>query len=691
MLLLSRYSSTLYSALFAVSLIFIFHVGWFDEKSHAHFREWGVGHFGPEIRLTYYSDQEHSPVDIQCRRWEWTDLVNFEWLQTGFLRRGHDAGHDSSRIRAVDEWRRRLVLEGVEQQWERVHADGRVGRMSRMPAELGSMVEFGKRGKEDHASVNNNHQDMHRFWGEEQFEPRGTWSCGQTPLYDAGRRWWVDACENLVWPRGIRHPEVRSDGHCQLCIVFFLRRSTSRWGEMFRSLSSWNPGGGLHDSSTYRKTDKEKSIPKCQRPTEGNTVLTFAGGDSRSEIPTTPTKNPKSETMTSTPDDAELLKGFERPGQATVVRWGRYRCEFLPWSLKTIRLFCVTCMDDKVDTSPDKCHRHRAIGEVANPRKTSRSRYRRFSTPTKLLMSLFSVQRQISPRTTETEHQWHDRSGEDAGKDVQIEAITNYSWSERENAVNIYLELDGLDDVTDDAFKVQSGKTNVSLTIASVAGKHRIFKGARNHRRLCCAEERKTNGLPEVRVEGKRRLSTSCSMMLSTKEVVADDSAKQQHKYHISCQPNDTESKNLEVISPTKNEEEIDNQKRSMDSHKIQCVKEYCCDLRAGTDWYIFLSWQNRDGTFSESILEQGDKERQIWRVSWRFGQWLKLRKCWRCGLQTQILIDAHQWWVLRQHFHWIRILWWTTSTVTTSSLITIGTQRKLKNADDDRMQVDSL
>ena len=41
--------------------------------------------------------------------------------------------------------------------------------------------------------------------------------------------------------------------------------------------------------------------------------------------------------------------------------------------------------------------------------------------------------------------------------------------------VNIYLKLDGLDDVTEDAFKADSGKTYVSLTIASVADKQRIF------------------------------------------------------------------------------------------------------------------------------------------------------------------------------------------------------------------------
>ena len=51
----------------------------------------------------------------------------------------------------------------------------RVGRMSRMPSELGSMLEPGERGKENHARVNNHHQDTQRFRGEEQFEPRTNW------------------------------------------------------------------------------------------------------------------------------------------------------------------------------------------------------------------------------------------------------------------------------------------------------------------------------------------------------------------------------------------------------------------------------------------------------------------------------------------------------------------------------------
>ena len=92
-----------------------------------------------------------------------------------------------------------------------------------------------------------------------------------------------------------------------------------------------------------------------------------------------------------------------------------------------------------MDTSPDKCHRHRAIGEMANPRKTSTSRYRRFSTLTKLLVSVLRYNDKFRRKPTETkalEHQQDDRSG-DADKDVQGEVITKYSWSEGKNTISI--------------------------------------------------------------------------------------------------------------------------------------------------------------------------------------------------------------------------------------------------------------
>ena len=56
--------STLYSSsslsssvFFLLIFIFIFHVGWFDEKSHAHFRERGVRHFGQGPVLAWLGDQ----------------------------------------------------------------------------------------------------------------------------------------------------------------------------------------------------------------------------------------------------------------------------------------------------------------------------------------------------------------------------------------------------------------------------------------------------------------------------------------------------------------------------------------------------------------------------------------------------------------------------------------------------------
>ena len=74
------------------------------------------------------------------------------------------------------------------------------------------------------------------------------------------------------------------------------------------------------------------------------------------------------------------------------------------------------------------------------------------------------------------EYQWDDRSGGDADKDVQGEVISKYSWSDGKKTVSIYIELDGLDDVAEDAFRAEAGETDVSITIVSVAGKQRTFR-----------------------------------------------------------------------------------------------------------------------------------------------------------------------------------------------------------------------
>ena len=43
-----------------------------------------------------------------------------------------------------------------------INNENRVGRMSRMPAELGSTLEPRERGEENHTSANSNHQDTQR-------------------------------------------------------------------------------------------------------------------------------------------------------------------------------------------------------------------------------------------------------------------------------------------------------------------------------------------------------------------------------------------------------------------------------------------------------------------------------------------------------------------------------------------------
>ena len=172
-------------------------------------------------------------------------------------------------------------------------------------------------------------------------------------------------------------------------------------------------------------------------------------------------------------------------------------------------------IDYVVDTGPGE--HHSAIGEMDN-QMNRHIEMPQIQYTDKVADKFVTVKRQVSPRTTETkapEHsgavagecQWDDRPGGAADMDVQGEAITKYCWSEWKNTVSIYLELDGLDDVADDVFKVESCKTNVSLTTASVAGKHRIFKLARNHRRQSCPKERKPNGFPEAREEGREDLA----------------------------------------------------------------------------------------------------------------------------------------------------------------------------------------
>ena len=121
--------------------------------------------------------------------------------------------------------------------------------------------------------------------------------------------------------------------------------------------------------------------------------------------------------------------------------------------------------------------------------------------------------------------------------------------------------------------------------------------------------------------------TTESSHIASTKEVVADDTANSNTDitFRVSQTTLSDFSKNMEEPSPTENEDEIHDQTRSMDSHEIQCEKEYWSDLRADTGTLFLpdkIAMEPHSLThFSESTLEQGDKEVWIRRVSWRVDQ----------------------------------------------------------------------
>ena len=73
---------------------------------------------------------------------------------------------------------------------------------------------------------------------------------------------------------------------------------------------------------------------------------------------------PKSETMTSTPDDAELPKDLRGLGKPPLFDGNDTDVSLFPMSEDDSIL--LRHMDDVVDTGPDKCHRHRVIREMDN-------------------------------------------------------------------------------------------------------------------------------------------------------------------------------------------------------------------------------------------------------------------------------------------------------------------------------------
>mmetsp|Transcript_58402 Transcript_58402/g.125492 ORF Transcript_58402/g.125492 Transcript_58402/m.125492 type:complete len:144 (-) Transcript_58402:98-529(-) len=66
-------------------------------------------------------------------------------------------------------------------------------------------------------------------------------------------------------------------------------------------------------------------------------------------------------------------------------------------------------------------------------------------------------------------YDWFDDTiGVAAAAPVVSETITQYSWTDGDGVVSIYIQLDGLDDVSDHALLCDSGPRNVSLTILGI-------------------------------------------------------------------------------------------------------------------------------------------------------------------------------------------------------------------------------
>ena len=85
-----------------------------------------------------------------------------------------------------------------------------------------------------------------------------------------------------------------------------------------------------------------------------------------------------------------------------------------------------------------------------------------------------------------------------------------------------------MDEVADDAFKVESDKTNVSLTIASVAGMQRIFKLTGLAHEITGVKVAQKKGKHTVSLKPAKKEEETRHKLLddaSTKEAVADDTA----------------------------------------------------------------------------------------------------------------------------------------------------------------------
>ena len=219
--------------------------------------------------------------------------------------------------------------------------------------------------------------------------------------------------------------------------------------------------------------------------------------------------------------------------------------------------------------------------------------------------------------------------------------------------------------MTEDAFKAESAKTNVSLTIASVAGNQRIFT-------LTGLAHEITGVTVVQKTKKEKKIWHRLFGEASTKEAVGH--REQLHKYITSRVSQTTLSdfcNNLEELSPTEKEEAIDDQIRSMDSPEILCEEECWSDLRADTGT-LFLP--------AKIVMEQHIQSRSKETKSSGFEEPVgdsisdqNSKPTVNLGGRSTVMELANDSKFSGEH-----------TTIASSSLNTMGTIRKCKSADDE-------
>ena len=146
----------------------------------------------------------------------------------------------------------------------------------------------------------------------------------------------------------------------------------------------------------------------------------------------------------------------------------------------------------------------------------------------------------------------------------------------------------------------------------------------------------------KAREEGKENLAQVARWSLS-KEGSRGRHTEQQHKYHISCKPNNTEWSLRKELGGTFSHREWGGDWRSDTQHGFS--REGVLEWSSCRHWYIGPSWQDRDGTTTVRHLLRVNPGARRQRALDSKSQ-LAIRSMTETRNRQSILVDARQWWM---------------------------------------------